>query len=229
MRKILIILTILFLAPSFYALEIKDRTITVTTSSEMLVVPDEIEIQITLQEQSGNAYLSKIEELFWEKLEANQISKNNLSANNVNVFYYWYYWWKNREASKKSRKIVLKVNPKVNLLKLMKALNKNWVTEIEILSVSNKKIDKYKKDIQIKAMKGAKEKATYLLGSIGEEVGSVVSVVEVKGKVPTNSTMQIEGRKYLSESSYSKMGGRILANIPEIRLKYTVKSKFEIK
>ena len=111
----------------------------------------------------------------------------------------------------------------------MQALDKNWVTDIQIIAISNKKIAQYRIDIQIKAMKAAKEKATYLLGSIGEEVGRVVSVVEVKSKVPTNSTMQIEGRKYLSESSYSKMGGKILANIPEIRLKYTVKSKFEIK
>lgn len=229
MQKLIIVLTLFFITQSSYALEIKDRTITVSTSSEMLVVPDEIEIQITLQEQSGNAYLSKVQELFWEKLEAHQITKKNLSENNVNVFYYWYYWWKNREASKKSRKIVLKVSPKINLLKLMQALDKNWVTDIQIIAISNKKIEQYKKDIQIKAMKAAKEKATYLLGSIGEEVGRVVSVVEVKSKVPTNSTMQIEGRKYLSESSYSKMGGKILANIPEIRLKYTVKSKFEIK
>ncbi|MDG1476095.1 MAG: SIMPL domain-containing protein [Vicingaceae bacterium] len=228
MQKFFIALAVFFLTQNFYALEIKDRTITVSTSSEVLVVPEEIEIEITLQEQSGNAYLSKIEELFWEKLEVHQISKNNLSKDNVNVFYYWYYWWKNREAAKKSRKIVLKVSPKTNLLKLMKALDKNWVTEIKILSVSNKKIEQYKKDIQIKAMKAAKEKATYLLESIGEEVGRVVSAVELKSNVPANSTMQIEGRKYTSDS-YRKVGGSFLASIPEIRLSYTIKSKFEIK
>ncbi len=228
MRKTIIILMAFFLSQSIYALEIKDRTITVTTASEVLIMPDEIEVQITLQEQSGNSYLSKIEQIFWEKLTGHDISKQDVSKDNVNVFYYWYYWWNNREASKKSKKIVLKLNPKTSLLKVMKVLDKDWVTDIKILSVSNKNLDQYKKELQIGVMKEAKEKATYMLESIDEEVGSLVSVVEVKSDAPTNATMQIEGRKYIS-SSYSKLNRSIYEAIPEIRLRYSIKSKFEIK
>jgi len=228
MKNFFIALTVVFLTQSIYALEIKDRMITVTTSSEMLVVPDEIEIQITLQEQGGNTYISKLEKMFWEKLGEHEVSKKHLEVNNVNVLYYWYYWWKDRESSKKSRIIVLKLNPKINLLKLMKTLDNDWVTDIKILSVSNKNITKYKKEIQIKAMKAAKEKATYLLGSIGEEIGKVVAVCELKGVKQMNSTMQINGGKYFSDS-YSKTRQNSLVSIPEIRLQYSVKTKFEIK
>lgn len=228
MKKIIIAIAITFIGNSIYALEIKDKLITVTTSAEMLVLPDEIELEITLQEQSGNAYLSKIEKMFWEKLGENELAQKDLALNNVNVMYYWYYWWKNREASKKSRKIVLKVNPKANLLKLMKALDKDWVTDIKILSVSNKKIDQYIQEVEIKAMKAAKAKATYLLESVGEQIGGVVSVNEIHGVKPTNATMQIESGKYMSDS-YRKVGGSFLASIPEMRLSYTIKSKFEIK
>ena len=113
-------------------------------------------------------------------------------------------------------------------MKLAKALNHDWVKDIKILSVSNKNIDQHIKDIQLKTMKTAKEKATYLLGSINEEIGRVVSVAELKGSKIVNSTMYIDGGRYSMES-YSKVRGGFFESIPEIRLSYAVKSKFEIK
>jgi uncharacterized protein YggE len=110
----------------------------------------------------------------------------------------------------------------------MKALNNNWVTDIKILGVSNKKINQYRQEVEVKAMKAAKEKATYLLESIGEEVGVVVSVNEIKGLKLTSNTMHVEGGKYVS-ASYSKVRGSSFENIPEIRLSYTIQSKFKIK
>ena len=92
MRKFIIAIVIVFIGNSLQALEIKDRIITVTTSSEMLVIPDEIELEITLQEESGNSYLSKIEATFWGTLGEQEINKKQLALENVNVMYYWYYW-----------------------------------------------------------------------------------------------------------------------------------------
>lgn len=228
MRKIIILIAIIFIGNQLLALEIKDRIIAVTGNAEMLVLPDEIELEITLKEQSGGNYLSKIEEKLWGKLAVQDITQNELSHEHVNVLYYWYYWWKNRKAAKKTRKIVLKLSSKTNFLKLMKALNNDWVTDIKIISVSNRRVEQYKKEIQIKAMKAAKDKATYLLGSINEEVGNVVSVKEIKGQKSINNTLHIESGKYSGEI-YSKIGGGFSENIPAIRLSYAVQSKFEIK
>ena len=228
MRKIIILIVIVFISNHLLALEIKDRIITVTGSAELSVLPDEIELEITLQEQGGSDYLSKLEEKFWGKLEKQSITQNQLVLENVNVLYYWYYWWKNRNASKKSRKIILKLNRETNFLKLMKALNNDWVIDIKIISVSNKKIAQYQKEVQIKAMKLVKDRATYLLSSINEELGRVVSVKEIKSQKQPKNTMYIEAGEY-SRESFSKMSGSFFENIPHIRLHYIVQSKFEIQ
>jgi uncharacterized protein YggE len=228
MRKIIIAIAILFIGNNVKALDIKDKIITVSSSSEMFIQPDEIELEITLKEQSGTSYISKIEEAFWKKLGEHEIGKRHLVLENVNVMYYWYYWWKTRDADKKSRKIVLKLDNKTNFLKLVKALNHDWVTDIKIIGVSNKNTDQHIKDIKVKAMKAAKDKATYLLESIGEKVGGVIAVEEVNSNNSSNNNLHIDaGNKYSSES-FRKSGGGSFERIPEIRLSYSIKSKFQI-
>ena len=229
MRKLIIAIAIIFIGNSLQALEIEDRKITVTASAEIFVMPDQIELEITLQEESGNNYLSKIEKGFWEKLGEQEINKKHLVLENVNVMYYWYYWWKTREATKKSKKIVLKLNKETNFIKLAKALNHDWVKDIKIVSVSNKNIDQHIKEVQLLSMKSAKEKATYLLESIDEEIGKVISVKELNIPKTANTTMHFQGNNKYSTESYRKAGGGSFESIPEIRLSYAVKSTFEIK
>ncbi|PCJ01477.1 MAG: hypothetical protein COB15_00720 [Flavobacteriales bacterium] len=222
MKKLISVIVIIFITNNLSALEIKDSTITVSATAEMFVVPDEIELEITLEEQ-GNERIADLEKTFWQALGIHEINKKQLSYYNLNVMYYWYYWWNSRKASKKSKKIVLKLNQKTNFLKLVKSLNKDWVVDIKIVGISNKNIERYKKEVEIKAMKSAKEKASYLLESIDEKIGRVISVVELDvTKNHTTNNMQIETRGYL-KSSY-----RSFESIPEIRLKYSVKTKFQI-
>ncbi len=229
MKKYLSALAIILLATTTQAFEIKDKLITVTSNATLLVIPDEIELEITLEEPNGNSYIEKVEEAFWTTLEAHKVAKSHLVKENVNVMYYWYYWWKTRDSQKKSKKIVLKLSAKTNFLRLVKALDKDWVKDVKIIGISNKNMDQHVKYVQIKAMKKAKSKATYLLSSVGEEIGGVVSVVELKtAKNNPNHAMQIENVKY-SSGSYRKIGGSHFENIPELSLTYTVKSQFKIK
>ena len=223
MKKLITLIVIVLISNNLNAIKIKDSTITVSASAEMFVVPDEVELEITIEEQRSQK-LGGLEKAFWEVLGVQEINKKQLSENNLNVMYYWYYWWNSRKSPKKSKKIVLKLSQKTNLLKLVKNLNKDWVVANKIIGISNKNIEQYKREIEIKAMKSAKEKATYLLESIDEKIGGVVSVVELNTiKNQTHNNMQIESEGYL-KSSY-----RSFASIPEIRLKYSVKTKFKIK
>ena len=222
MKKIIIASLIIFLTNSLNALHISDSLITVTSTEEMFVIPDEVELEITIEEDGGQR-IDKVEKAFWETLGVQSIDKNHLVLNNVNVMYYWYYWWSSRKASKKSKKIALKLNQKTNFLKLVKSLNKDWVINIKIIGVSNKKLEQYKKDIQIKAIKSAKEKASYLLQSIDEEIGRVVSVSELSNNQNQANNMQVVSTGYLKSSH------RNFESIPEIRLKYSVKTTFRIK
>ncbi len=229
MRKILIAISIIFIATNLSAMEIKERVITVVGTSEMLVVPDEIEIEITLEEQGGNNNLSKIEQMLWEKLVGQEIGKKQIVLNNINVMYYWYYWWKSRNASKKSKKIVIKLDSKTDFMKLVKNLNHDWVTDIKIIGVYNKNIEQHIKEVQSKAMRSAKEKAQYLLESIDEEIGKVVSVVELETSQLHSNNMHVESSDKNYSYSYRKTASGGYESIPEIRLFYSVKTKFEIK
>ncbi len=236
MKKTAIIIVVFFASLSANAIEVSqpiNRIITVTGSAEMVIPPDEIELEITLTERGSWSTLSKIEKAFMDLLEGNNVSKENIIFNSANASFYWYYWWYHRNDSRKSKKYVLKLSTNTDFMKLVKSLDKEYVTSIRIKKTSNKNLQQFRKDVKIEAIKAAKSKAKYLLEAVDQEVGELMQVDElnvvdnnsVSGYWNQNKTSSISNMMM----SYSKTRGTYIENVPEIRLRYEIKTKFEIK
>jgi len=232
MKRITLIIAFIYIAFNANAIEVTtelNRIITVTGSAEIVIPPDEIELEITLTENNSWKNLSKIELAFMKLLFGNDIEKDRVVFNSTNSSFYWYYWWNHRRDSRKSKKIILKLDAKTNFMKLVRDLDKEYVTSIRITKTSNKDLQKYRREVKIEAIKAAKTKAKYLLEAVDEKVGRLMQVDELQ-VIDNNQYWGQQNRNAVSNSvmSYSKTRGSYIENVPEIKLRYEVKTKFEI-
>lgn len=226
----------IFALTSAKAIEITEplnRIITVTGSAEMIVPPDEIELEITLTEYGSGSTISKIENALMKILLGNDVPKEKVMFNGSFTSFYWYYWWHHRNDSRKSKKIIVTLDAKTDFMKLVKDLDKEYISHIRITKTSNKDIQKLRRDVKIEAIKAAKAKAKYLLEAIDEEVGRLITVDEL-AEVNHNQNFfwnHTNTSNVVSNSvmSYSKSRGSYVENVPEIKLRYEIKTQFEIK
>jgi len=144
MKKIIQLITFTFIVNVLYSQE-KDssnsRYISVTGSAEVVVQPDEIELQITLGEYNKSNKekhsLSKIESNFMEVLKKNNINEEDIYFDQSN--YYWYYWWRSRKRDFLEKTFKIKLDSEANFLKLMKDLDFEGVKTLRISDTSLKK------------------------------------------------------------------------------------------
>lgn len=181
LTKSIIILSLFFTTNCFKAQEISKKQITVTGSAEMSIDPDQVEISVVLY--SARSDFEKREDEFIALCKKYKIPEDQLafkgSSNDWSYWYNWYYWWYYRSASYQTQTYKIKLNSNVNLMAFVKELNKSWVQNISISSTSNKNMAMYRKEVKKEAIRMAKEKATYLLEAIDEQIGSVISVEEI--------------------------------------------------
>ena len=98
------------------------------------------------------------------------------------------------------------------------------INSMRIAALKNKDIVKYREQVKIEAMKAAKKKAGYLLESVNEELGSVISVIELDENIPIWRPENI-----LSNTKISSNDSDINQSMRKIKLKYDIKVRFEIK
>lgn len=235
MKKISLVIVCAFTFLNANAIEIVEplnRIITVTGSAEMIVPPDEVELEITMTEYGGGSTISKIETALMKILVGNEVPKEKIVFDGSFTSFYWYYWWNHRNDSRKSKTITVKLDAKTDFMKLVRELDKEYVSQIRITKTSNKNIQELRRDVKIMAIKAAKAKAKYLLEAVDEEVGRLITVDELselnnQGYYGNNN---VYSNVLSNESmSYSKSRGSYVANVPEIKLRYEIKTQFEIK
>jgi uncharacterized protein len=187
MKRIVVILSMLLFAFSSFSQPDKSpypRTITVTGSAEMEIIPDEIYVQVDLKEYDkkgqGKIGIDKIKQDFLNTVKTLGIPDSLVSiagydGNN------WNPWW--RKKSKKdelyasiSYQIKLKTSKQVD--DLVDRLDDNATQNFFIQRTSSSKMEELRKKLKIEAIKAAKEKAGYLAEAIDERLGVAVTINE---------------------------------------------------
>jgi uncharacterized protein YggE len=153
--------------------------IEITGTAEEEVVPDEIFITITLKERYINKDKITIETQeaqLKNALKSIGIDLKNLYLSDVNSDYVKIRRQKKDMLTKKE--YVLKVATASMVGQVFNELDKMDITDGYISKVNHSKLDSLKKEIRIKAIQSAKEKATYLLVALGEQLGKVLVVTD---------------------------------------------------
>lgn len=162
------------------------RKIVVTGTAELEVIPDEIYFSISLREyfkdeksQKDKITLETLEKQLLEALKTAGLPRENLSVSGVSG----YREWNGRKKPQyflASKQYQLKLSNLQNINELLAKVDDRGVESVNVSRVEHSKKEQFKKEVKINALKSAKEKAGYLLESIGSGLGDVLEIVELE-------------------------------------------------
>lgn len=174
--------------------QITDRTtevpyIEVTGNAELNIIPDEIFIDIQLNEKyDGKTKISiqEQEEKMRADLLALGIPASDIMLNSADADFMRINWKTDDVLTRK--KYTVKVKDAATAGKVFKELSLIDIKTARIARVDHTKMDSLLKEVKILAIKAAKNKADYLLNAIGQQCGNALIIMES----PSNSGLELE-------------------------------------
>jgi hypothetical protein len=213
------------------------KTITVSGSAEMEIVPDEIFVNVELKEYQkkgqGKINIETIKSQFLESCSAAGIPDSVISIASYsgdNSFYFI-------KRRKKDPDLLAGISYQIKFMSskqidnLVEKLDDEATQNFFIASVSHSKITEFRKQLKIKAIQGAKEKANYLAEAINEKVGQTISVNE-----PQEPQVKEANKGYLSNSVQLELKRNNFdkeeineIDFKKIKIRYEVNAVFALK
>lgn len=165
----------------------KVRTITVTGSAELEIVPDEIYIEVQLKEyekQGSHVKVSidKIKRNFLAGVQSAGIPDSLVTVASY-TGYSENYWWRRHKKDEESDMFAtityqLKLKSTRQMDDLVNTLDDDATENFYITKTNNSRATEIRKQLKIDAIKAAKDKALYLTGAIDEKLGHAITITE---------------------------------------------------
>ena len=223
----------LVLSVTGQAVQPEPRVIEVSASAERWVTPDEFTFKITLLERIENKQKITIEQQ--ETALRNELATigvdvgKDLSVFDISSAYFRQKKVRDVLSSKDYRLKLRDLNKIARLQEMADRLN---ISRLELIDSAHSEITRLRRETKMDAMKAAKDKADYLLGSIGQQTGKPVYIKEEPDETPgsqysnfsTNVTSNTIGR-----GSGNPDPGDDSLSFSQIRLRYVIVAKFEIQ
>lgn len=208
------------------------RYIEVTGSSEIEIVPDEIHFMITIKEYWQEEFekrskpadyktkvpISEIERDLTDALKQAGIHPSDIQTKQVGEFW--------RERGKdfligKTFDITLRTPDQIN--RILQAVDTKGVQSMNIGELKNKRMQEYRKEGKVEALKAARRKAGYLVEAMGQQLGNVLRIIEPEDRSfntfqPQSATSNVVIPNYDSDPE----------NFKTIKLRYQMTARFEI-
>lgn len=169
--------------------------IEVMGTAEKEVIPDEIYIGIVLKEKYNKQTKVTIDEQevkLKNAVKSLGIDLKNLYLSDADAGYVKVSYFKKDVLTQKD--YTLKVSDAATVGKVFQELDKLEITDASIIKVNHSKLDTLRKEVHIMAIKAAKEKASYLLNAIGEQVGKPLKVQGVE-EYPISLMANVRGAR----------------------------------
>ncbi len=160
------------------------KTITVTGTSEMEIIPDEIYVQVDLREYKKRG--GEKEEL--ENIKTNFLNSCKSIGLPDSVISIASYeglnspnWWRKRKKDPDLFATIsyqIKFSSSKKMDELIDKLDDEATSNFRIVRTWHSKMIEYRKQLKIAAVKAAKEKGIYLTEAINEKLGHAVTITE---------------------------------------------------
>lgn len=236
MKKLLLVFSILISSLFVFAQtdnQPKVRSIEVTGSANLEIVPDEVYLSVTLREymkDKTKVYLTDIDKEFKKVLADAKIDLKDVSVEGASG-YYNYEYWKHRTTKTDflaSKTYIIKLPNLEKYNELMQKMDNKGIENAWLQRTDHSKIEEYRQQVKINALKAAKEKARLMLESIGEQLGEVIYIKEINQgyyqPMPMYKTMM---DNVSMEAGQAGDGTPI--EMQKIKLHYEVEVHFKIK
>ncbi|NSL89059.1 SIMPL domain-containing protein [Chitinophaga sp. Mgbs1] len=186
MKKVMLLAAGLFLAISTFAQQATDKTvkkIEVTGSAEIEITPDEIYLNISLREYLKNKTkvdITTLENQLVKAVAGAGLPKESLTIENVNGYNYEIQRKKKDPSEFMARKQYrLKLTKLDKINTILSAVDAEGIESTNIASFSSSKMDEYRKEAKIKALKAAKAKAEYMVAALGNSIEGILEIQEI--------------------------------------------------
>jgi uncharacterized protein len=189
------------------------KTITVTGTSEMEIVPDEIYVQIDLREYKKKGEekvdIEVIKAEFLAACKSVQIADSLItiaSYEGMNTG----DWWRRKKKDPNLFATIsyqIKFSSSKKMDDLVEKLNDEATANFRITKTWHSKMPEYRKQLKIAAVKAAKEKGIYLTEAIGEKLGAAITITEPNDEALYQTTYQTK-MSNTAMKSQGYVGGR---------------------
>lgn len=213
------------------------KTINVTGSAEVEVLPDEIYVQVELKEYEkkggGKVPIEKIRQQFLAHAKSIGLPDSLISiaaydSYNANP---WLRKKKKKEELYATISYQLKLKSSAQLDALVDGLDDEATANFFIQRTSHSRLAEYRKQLKIEAVKAAKDKAQYLAQAIDEQVSVAVTIQEpVEYFIPyynqrVSNVMMRQGAEMAQDAAAPAAN----ADFTKLKIKYDVTVTFALK
>ena len=229
MKKLFILIALATFTGSVFAQSVDlRRKIEVSGIAEKEVTPDIINISISLQEYldgKKKITIDQLESQLENAVKEAGIAKEDFTVNNVSA-------WNNTYNKKKtpdflaSKQYSIKFHDLNKYNQILNKIDPKGIQSTNIESYDYSKMTELKRDLKIKALIAAKDKAAYLLSSINDRVGDAISITEVDNgnNYPTPRPMMFKSMAANANASLAESD----ITFKTIKLSFQINAVFEI-
>ena len=229
MKKLMILAVITTMSLAVFG-QIDDRGILVIGRAERKVVPNEIYVSITLDENDsrGRIPLQRQENELINALRRTNIDiEKDVQVSGMGSAYETYLLRANRSPSSKTYQI--KVTSAAQLNELFTNIEPLNVSNARVTKVSHSDLDKIYNELRFEAMQNAREIAIVLAQAVEQEAGAAISINDYSH---TPREFSAGGDTYMVRAM-SVMNDAMVPDYnidyKEIRLNYSVNVRFAFK
>lgn len=209
------------------------KKIEVTGSSEAEVTPDIIFVGISLKEylkDNNSKKKVEIEELERQLQKAvldAGIPKENFTINNISS-YNWTLEKKKNPDFLASKQYRIKISDLKNYNQIISAVDPKGIQYSNVDGYDYSKLESLKKELKIKALQVAKEKALYLSEAINEQIGGALDIQEINNEYYPQPMYQ---RNVMMKGDMAMAEAAPMPDIDfkKIKLNYQMRVVFELK
>lgn len=234
MKNLIIAFVLMFSATFAFGQKnfIDTNFIEVTGKAEMEITPDMIYLKVLLNEKDtkNKTSVSDLETKMVEKLKEIGIDiTKNLLIKDFSSNYKFYVLSKREILLTKEYQIL--VTDAKTASKVLIGLEEIGISNVSIDRVDHSKMEDFRREVKISAIKAAKEKAESLTSAIGQTIGKAIYIQEIEprgGYVPgTSNTIMIRGSSSLYGSNANSQA--LDVDFEKIKIEYSILCKFELK
>jgi uncharacterized protein len=209
---------------------IDQNFIEVTGRAEMDIIPDMIYIKIILSDKDNKnkQSLEDIEKSMINKLKeiGIDISKDLSVKNFVSNFK---QYWISKSDIILTKEYQLVVHDTKALQDVFFELQKMGISNVSIEKLDHSKIEQYRKEVKVNAIKAAKEKAEALTLSINQTIGKAIFIQELDNQNFHNMAQKNMASNSLIREESSGNSAQPDMEFEKINLQYSILVRFELK
>ena len=209
------------------------KKIEVTGSAEQEVLTDEIFVTVSLREYfkekdgKNKVDIMALEKQLQKAVEEAGIPKENFTIGAINGYREW--WGKKKPTTfLESKSYSLKVPNLYKIDGIISKVDEKGIAFTNIDRYEFSKIEQLRKEIKIKALQAAKEKAKFLLEGIGEQMGEVLDIIEIDNGYNPQPMPHMMMRSAKMDASADAMPESTI-DVQKIKVRYEMKASFRIK